>query len=155
MSASQSKTLRFTRHFKASQEAVFRAWTDPQQLTKWWGANGFTTPFAEIDLKVNGKYRIAMQPRVGPVQYLIGIYVEVKPPERLVMTWMSQGSLRHDGYESLLTVEFIPRGAATTEVVLTHERLPDRYVGDFDAGWISTFEHLDEYLQAKCTEHHP
>ena len=149
MSATQTKALKFSRHFQASREAVFRAWTDPQQLMKWWGANGFTTPFAEIDLKVNGRYRIAMQPRVGPVQYLSGIYVEVKPPERLVMTWASQGSRRHDGYESLLTLEFIAHGEATTEVMLTHERVPDLYVGDFDAGWISTLEHLEKYLEAQ------
>jgi uncharacterized protein YndB with AHSA1/START domain len=151
MSASQTKTLRFSRHFKASQEAVFRAWTDPQQLTKWWGANGFTTPFAEIDLKVKGRYRIAMQPRSGPLQYLSGTYVEVKRPERLVMTWSSQGSPRHDGYESLLTLEFVAHGPTATEVLLTHERIPDLYVRDFDAGWIATLEHLDGYLLAQRT----
>ena len=142
-------SLTVRRTFPAPRAEVFRAWTDPQQLMKWWGANGFTTPFAEIDLKVNGRYRIAMQPRVGPVQYLSGIYVEVKPPERLVMTWASQGSRRHDGYESLLTLEFIAHGEATTEVMLTHERVPDLYVGDFDAGWISTLEHLEKYLEAQ------
>jgi uncharacterized protein YndB with AHSA1/START domain len=118
---------------------------------KWWGANGFTTPFAEIDLKVNGRYRIAMQPKLGALQYLSGTYVEVKPPERLVMTWSSQGSPRHDGYESLLTLEFVAHGPTTTEVLLMHERIPDLYVRDFDAGWIATLEHLDGYLLAQRT----
>jgi uncharacterized protein YndB with AHSA1/START domain len=89
-----------------------------------------------------------MQPKEGPVRYLIGSYVEVKPPERLVMTWSSEGSPLHDGYESLLTIEFVAQGIAATEVVLTHERLPDLYVRDFSAGWDSTLEHLEKYLQA-------
>lgn len=148
MSASQTETLRFRRRFEAPREAVFRAWTDPKQLMTWWGPKGFTTPLAEIDLRENGRYRIAMQPKEGPVRYLSGTYVEVKPPERLVMTWSSQGSSQHDGYESLLTIEFIAHSAVTTEVVLTHERLPDLYVGDFEAGWMSTLEHLEKYVQA-------
>jgi uncharacterized protein YndB with AHSA1/START domain len=89
-----------------------------------------------------------MQPKVGPLRYLIGTYVEVKPPERLVMTWSSQGSSLHDGYESLLTIEFIAQGTVATEVVLTHERLPNLYVRDFSAGWNSTLEHLEKYLQS-------
>ena len=46
-------------------------------------------------------------------------------------------------------LEFIAHGEATTEVMLTHERVPDLYVGDFDAGWISTLEHLEKYLEAQ------
>jgi uncharacterized protein YndB with AHSA1/START domain len=155
MSASQTNTLRFRRHFDAPREAVFRAWTDPKQLMMWWAPKGFTTPLVEIDLRQNGRYRIAMQPKEGHVRYLSGTYVEVQPPERLVMTWSSQGSPRHDGYESLLTIEFIAHGAAATEVVLTHERLPASYVGDFDAGWISTLEHLEKFLQARRAQHYP
>jgi uncharacterized protein YndB with AHSA1/START domain len=148
MPASQTETLRFRRRFEAPREAVFRAWTDPKELIAWWAPKGYTTPFVEIDLRENGRYRIAMQPKEGPVRYLIGSYVEVKPPERLVMTWSSEGSPLHDGYESLLTIEFVAQGIAATEVVLTHERLPDLYVRDFSAGWDSTLEHLEKYLQA-------
>jgi uncharacterized protein YndB with AHSA1/START domain len=146
MSASQAETLRFTRRIAASREKVFRAWTEPQELMKWWQPNGFTAPSAEIDLREGGRYRIAMQPHKGPLRYLCGQYLEVRPPERLVMTWSSEGSPLHDGYESLLTVEFISRGAETTEVTLTHERLPGQYVRDFDAGWLSTLDRLGEYL---------
>ena len=57
--------------------------------------------------------------------------------------------------ESLLTLDFVAHGPTTTEVMLTHERVPDLYVGDFDAGWISTLEHLEKYLEAQRAQHYP
>jgi uncharacterized protein YndB with AHSA1/START domain len=63
MPASQTETLRFRRRFEAPREAVFRAWTDPKELIAWWAPKGYKTPFVEIDLRENGRYRIAMQPK--------------------------------------------------------------------------------------------
>ncbi len=146
MSATQAQTLRFTRRFEAPRERVFRAWTNAQELKQWWHPNGFTTGSVEIDLREGGRYSIAMVPPDGKVRYVQGTYVEVQPPERLVMTWMAKGSPRHDGHESLVTLEFVADGEATI-VVLTHERLPDSFVRDHDAGWRSSLGHLADYLQ--------
>jgi uncharacterized protein YndB with AHSA1/START domain len=146
MSAIQAQTVRFTRRFAAPRERVFRAWTNAQELKEWWRPNGFTTGAVEIDLREGGRYCIAMQPPQGEVRYVQGTYVEVRPPERLVMTWAAKGSPRHDGHESLLTIEFVADGEAT-EVILTHERLPDAFVGDHSAGWRSTLDHLSAYLR--------
>jgi uncharacterized protein YndB with AHSA1/START domain len=146
MSATKAQTLRFTRRFAAPRERVFRAWTNAQELKEWWRPNGFTTGSVEIDLREGGRYSIAMQPPRGEVRYVRGTYVEVRPPERLVMTWSTKGSPRHDGPESLLTIEFIADGAAT-EVILTHEHLPGIFVSDHSAGWRSTLDHLSDYLQ--------
>jgi uncharacterized protein YndB with AHSA1/START domain len=145
MSATQAQTLRFTRRFAASRERVFRAWTNAQELKEWWRPNGFTTGSVEIDLREGGLYSIAMQPPQGEVRYVHGTYVEVRPPERLVMTWSTTGSPRHDGNESLLTIEFVAAGDAT-EVILTHEHLPEAFVSDHNAGWRSTLDHLSDYL---------
>jgi uncharacterized protein YndB with AHSA1/START domain len=143
--ATQVQTLRRSHHFLANREKVFRAWTDPQELKKWWGPGRYTTAWVEIDLRPGGQYRIAMQPPQGPLEYLFGTYVEVVAPERLVMTWTSQGSPRDDGHESLLTIEFIARGRET-EVVLTHERLPVASTGAYDSGWSSTLDHLQAHF---------
>jgi uncharacterized protein YndB with AHSA1/START domain len=154
MSADHTKTLRFNRHFQAAREKIFRAWTDPKQLMKWWGPKGFTTPIAEVDLRENGRYRIAMQPQEGPVRYLSGVYIEVKPPKRLVMTWSFEGTPRHDGHESRLTLAFIAHGGASTELILTHERLPEPSLGDFDMGWKSTLEKFEEYMHTLSVQVH-
>lgn len=97
-------TLTITRTYPAPREKVFRAWTDPQELKKWWAAGpGYTTPFAEVDLRVGGRYRLAMKPPDKDVVHVVvGVYREVRPPERLIYTWGWEGSA---GPETLVTVE--------------------------------------------------
>ncbi len=58
--SSTETTLNLRRTFKAPRPEVFRAWTDPEELKKWWGPEGYATPSAEVDLRVGGKYRLGM-----------------------------------------------------------------------------------------------
>ena len=76
-SATAIKQLVIERTLKSSPERVFDAFTDPDQLTKWWWPTGFACPAAEVDLRVGGKYRLAMEwpgfdPCRGPVLPLHG-----------------------------------------------------------------------------------
>jgi uncharacterized protein YndB with AHSA1/START domain len=57
--------LRMKRVLRAPPSAVFRACTEPEELAKWWGPRGFTTSAIELDLRVGGRYRFAMQPPEG------------------------------------------------------------------------------------------
>ena len=53
--------LQISRTFNAPRELVFQAWTQPESLSRWWAAGPrFTTPIAEVDLRVGGKYRLGM-----------------------------------------------------------------------------------------------
>jgi len=45
-------TLRLTRTFRAPRDTVFQAWTDPEELTRWWGPPGYATPVVELELRV-------------------------------------------------------------------------------------------------------
>jgi uncharacterized protein YndB with AHSA1/START domain len=65
-------TLGMKRIFRAPASTVFRACTEPEELAKWWGPRGFTTPTIEIDLRVGGRYRFAMQPPEGNLFHLTG-----------------------------------------------------------------------------------
>ena len=78
---STETTLNLRRTFAAPREKVFQAFTEAEIMKKWWGPEEFTCPTAEIDLKVGGKYRIAMKPPEGDVFYVKGTYREIKPPE--------------------------------------------------------------------------
>lgn len=79
-----------THIFDATTEMVFKAWTDPEMAKKWWGPKGFTAPSIKIDLKVGGKYIFAMKGPVGTkwdkVMYSAGVYKEIIPNEKLVVT---------------------------------------------------------------------
>lgn len=140
-------TLALTRTFAAPRDRVFRAWTEPEELKKWWGAaDDFTTPIAEVDLRVGGRYRLGMKPPDRDVVYIVGgTYREVRRPAKLVYTWSWEGG---DGSETLVTVEFHDRGSST-EVTLTHEHFADDKVRDEHAkGWNGCLDRLARMLQA-------
>ena len=59
----------------ASQERVFRSWTEPEQLKRWWGPGGFSCPAAEVDLRPGGTYRLVMlAPGGAPEMSVTGTY---------------------------------------------------------------------------------
>lgn len=138
-------TLHLRRTFAAPRERVFRAWTSPEELKKWWGPHGYTTPTAEVDLRVGGKYRLGMKKLPeGEVFYLAGTYREVRPPEKLVYSWRWEAEPEQG--ETLVTVEFLDRGGST-EVALTHERFPsEKMRDDHNRGWIGCLDRLGQAL---------
>lgn len=80
-------TLSMKRVLDAPRPVVFRGLTDPDELARWWGPNGFTTPSAVVDLRIGGSYRFGMQPPEGELFYLTGEFVEVEPPARVAYTF--------------------------------------------------------------------
>lgn len=80
-------TVRIERVLPASRALVFSATTEPRELAKWWGPKGFQAPSVEVDLRVGGSYRIAMQPPEGALFHLSGEFREVDPPTRLAYTF--------------------------------------------------------------------
>jgi len=132
-------TLRLTRVVPARREVVFRAWTDPEALRRWWVPfEGMTVPAAEVDLRPGGRYRFTMRSAKGEEFHLSGVYREVRPPERLVYTWRWEGA---DG-ETLVTVDFEASGA-TTLLHLTHEHFPNADTRDrHGTGWGGVLDSL-------------
>src|SRR5579862_8777631 len=80
-----------TRLINAPREKVYKAFTDPKQLIKWWGPYGFPNKNAELDVKPGGKWRIEQQMPTGEVQSFSGVYKEVVPNEKLVWSFVWGG----------------------------------------------------------------
>ena len=85
------RTLVTTRVFDAPREQVYRAWTDPTQLARWFPPEGFSSPRCEIDPRPGGVFRVDMKAPDGPPLYGVffpgpGTFREVVPNERLVFT---------------------------------------------------------------------
>ena len=93
--------------------------------------------FAEEDK--GGVFEIVMHPESGPVRHT-GIYQTIDAPHCLAFTWNSPHAGQHD---SLVTVEFRPDGKAT-EVVVTHERLPEAAQAGHVGGWTEILASLAE-----------
>jgi uncharacterized protein YndB with AHSA1/START domain len=134
-------TLHLSRTIAAPREAVFRAWTSPEALKRWWGPPGYETPEVEVDLRVGGRYRLAMRKGpTGELFYLSGTYREVEPPARLVYSWRWESEAEEE--ETLVTVEFLARGPST-EVRLTHERFVTEEARDeHRRGWGGCLDRL-------------
>lgn len=73
-----------SRVIDAPREAVFRAWTDPGKLARWWGPEGFTNTFQEFDLKPGGNWRFVMKAPDGAEYPNESVFLEVAEPERFV-----------------------------------------------------------------------
>ena len=78
--------LRLTRILGAPRSLVFKAWTDPTQVARWWGPRGFTNPVCEWDVRVGGLIRIDMRGPNGTIYPMKGVFHEIVEPERLVFT---------------------------------------------------------------------
>ncbi len=143
--ATPETSFELRRTFSAPRGKVFRAWTDPEELKRWWGPDGYATPSAEVDLRVGGMYRLGMKKLPdGQIFYLTGAYREVRPPERLVYTWRWEAEPELG--ETLVTVEFRDLGDAT-EVVVTHELfLSEKARQDHRKGWSGCLDRLARTL---------
>lgn len=83
---SKGNELVITRIFDASIERVWKAWTEPKEMMKWWGPAHFTTPFVKTDLRLGGKYLCCMKSPEGKEFWSTGIYKEIEPLKKLVCT---------------------------------------------------------------------
>jgi len=147
MAQTTEQRLQISRSFKAPRDRVFRAWTDPAELKRWFRADpGYTVAIAEVDLRVGGRYRLGMKPPDSDPYVVGGVYREIRPPERLVFTWKWEWSKNGDP-ETLVTLDFHGR-EGRTEVVLTHERLPTEEERDkHEHGWIGCLDQLAAFLE--------
>lgn len=74
-----------TRVFDAPRERLFRAFSDPKVLARWWGPNGFTSTFQEFDFRPGGAWRFVMHGPDGADYRNESEFIEVVSPERIVL----------------------------------------------------------------------
>ena len=138
-------TVTVKRRIAAPAQRIFDAWLDPASLAEW--MRPCSAPPKRSDVKVDaregGAFEIVMHVPSGPVRHT-GIYQTIDAPRRLVFTWNSPHAGQND---SLVTVEFRPDGKAT-EVVITHERLPEQARPAHTTGWTEILESLANKLTA-------
>ena len=136
-------SLTITRRIKAPPEKVYRAWTDPAQITRWFGPEGAEMLSAEADARVGGRYHMVFRTPDGEEHDVSGSYREVVPNAKLVFTWMWRTMPER---ESLVTVA-LKRDGDGTLLTLLHEQFFDEAARDrHRSGWSGTLDKLDRYL---------
>jgi uncharacterized protein YndB with AHSA1/START domain len=146
--------ITITRIFDAPRDIVWKAWTDPEYCKRWWGPKNFTAPVSKIDLRVGGKYLSCMRGLDGKEYWSAGVYREIVPRERLVMTDSfadEKGNIVPASYygmaeewpmELQVTVtleDFVGK----TKMTLKHEGIPAGLMRELtETGWNESFDKL-------------
>jgi uncharacterized protein YndB with AHSA1/START domain len=107
-----------TREFDAPKHLVYRAWTTPQLVKRWWHANRGEVTLAEIDLRVGGMWRYVSRSADGFEVGFHGQYREIVPNERLVTTEVYEGIPDADEHAALDTLTLTESDGRTTLTVL-------------------------------------
>jgi uncharacterized protein YndB with AHSA1/START domain len=141
----QKPALALSRHYPVAPEKVWRAWTDPEAIKKWWGPGpGEPVSLAELDVRVGGRFRIVFGGPDGKAHECAGVYKEVVPSRKLVFTWTWPNSTPER--ESLVTIIF-KAVEGGTELAFRHEQLFDEKVrDDHERGWSGALGKLEGYL---------
>jgi len=144
-SVTEKPFLILSREYTVAPDKVWRAWTDPQAVKRWWGPGpGEPVSVADLDVRVGGRFRIVFGGADGRAHECTGVYGEVVPGRKLAFTWTWPGTTPER--ESLVTIEFkaVARG---TELVFRHEQLFDEKVrDDHKRGWSESLGKLERFL---------
>jgi uncharacterized protein YndB with AHSA1/START domain len=154
----EEQELVITRVFDAPRELVFKSWTEPERLMRWWGPKGFTSPVCKIDLRPGGVFHNCMRSPEGKDYWSQGVYREIVKPERIVCTDtfanekgnpvspQDYGMSPDWAAEMLITVTFTEH-AGKTRLTLQHSPMnpgPDRDM--CEQGWNESLDKLEDYL---------
>jgi uncharacterized protein YndB with AHSA1/START domain len=138
------------RAFAAPRDLVFKAWTEPERLKRWFGPQGWELTFCELDLRPGGEWRYCMSGPDGAESWGKAVYREIQAPDRLVYTDTftdPQGNVLDGMPTTLVSIDF----DGATEVL---NRTQFATVDDLNAvlsmgveeGMRQTFERLDALL---------
>jgi uncharacterized protein YndB with AHSA1/START domain len=151
------------RVFDAPRELVWKAWTEPGYLKRWWGPKGFTAPAIEIDLRVGGRYLYGMRSPEGQDFWSTGEFREVVPPERIVATDSfadadgnvvpaSDYGMTGDWPTELLSTVTFEEIEGRTKLTIREPGVPAGEMRDMaEAGWNESLDKLAELLKELST----
>src|ERR1700726_4674635 len=107
-----------TRDFNAPKHLVYRAWTSPELIKRWWSGDRGEVTSAEVDLRVGGRWRYVMTANGGFEGGFHGGYREIIPNERIVSTEIYEGVPDGEASAATVTHTFTERGGRTTLTIL-------------------------------------
>jgi uncharacterized protein YndB with AHSA1/START domain len=144
--AAADRVLELTRILDAPRALVFRAWTEPEHLARWWGPQGFVTTELAADIRPGGAYRAVMRSPAGTVYCRRGVYREIAAPDRLVFTYAWEDAQGEIGPETLVTVRFEAIGEQTRLTLRQKVFATASACASHREGWTSCLERFALYL---------
>ena len=136
-------SVTIVRQIKAPPAKVWAAITQPELMMQWWGPDAGPTLSAEADVRPGGRFSVVFRLLNGEEYNPTGIYQEVIPERKLVLTWEWTGMPEQ---ESLVTFWLEPVDGGT-KLTLLHEHLPDEEARQsHEHGWNGLLDKLPVFL---------
>lgn len=149
----QDSDLVIDRIFDAPLEKVWKAFSDPEMIKKWWGPKEFTCPVAKIDFREGGSYLFCMRDQKGKDFYSGGKYEQIIDGEKIVYSdsFMDKDgnvvSPKEYGFgedfpQQLTVLVYFEEVDGKTKMQLRHQGMPENQKSDCTKGWNSSFDKL-------------
>ncbi len=149
VTGTSDREIVMTKVLDAPRELVFKVWTDPEHMVKWWGPEGFTTTLIELDLRPGGAWRFIMHGPDGRDFPNKIVFTEIVKPERLAYTHSDDGGPLDVTFEVLVTFEKQgDKTKLTMRSVFESAEILDYLNSEFHAteGGIQHLQRLHDYL---------
>ena len=159
-----ARELSITRVLDAPRALVFKAWTTPAHMVRWWGPHGFTCLSCTIDLRVGGEWRLAMRSPTGVEDRQRGVFQEIVEPERIVFTYQFEDFAERQeagrpmnagagtGHQTIVTVSFDDLGGKTRLTLRQGIFQSPEACDDHIHGWSEALDHLAEFITASAAQ---
>lgn len=136
------------RDFAAPAALLFKMWTEPEHMARWWGCDYMVANKVTNDLRVGGAFRSEMTLEGDRRHTISGVYREIDPPLHVAFTWTWNDWEGNQGPETLVFVTLIEEGAKT-RMTLRHTRFETAEQCDSHReGWTASMERLAGYVAA-------
>ena len=146
------REIMLTREIAAPRTLLFRLWTEPEHLMRWWGPQTTTASSVSVDLREGGAWRHCILTAEGKEYWSHGRYLELVPPERLVFTFAWEGQDGKPGHQMQVTVELHELGEKTRLVFRKVELPDDTELKLQTGGWEQALDKYVAYAEATSRE---
>jgi uncharacterized protein YndB with AHSA1/START domain len=145
----QPPPLRISRVFHASRETVFKAWSSADHIKRWFSPEGCSVPEARVEMHVGGPFDVCMQLPTGEKHWIRGTFVEIIPPDRLVIDMNVTSGAGEPLFRCYTEVDFSDTlGGTRMDVVQTYTFIDPSIAAPMVAGaqegWRTTLDRLDK-----------
>jgi uncharacterized protein YndB with AHSA1/START domain len=143
----ENLTVSVRKTVKAPVEKAFKAWTEANQMVKWFGCGRVANVQVSQDFRVGGDYRITGDEKSGGAFAIYGTYEEIVQNKKVVYTWNNE-SVEFPARDTVVSVEFIARGDST-EILVEHTKFASENAKQgHNAGWTQSLEIFANYVAA-------
>ena len=140
-----------TRDFEAPRDLLFKVYTDPELLPKWWGPRYLTTTVDKMEVRPGGQWRFLQRTPDGREHGFHGVYHEIAGPERVVDTFEFEGMPGHVALETT-TLEDLGGGRTRLTTHSVFQSVADRdaaAASGMESGASESMDRLQELLNER------